>query len=201
MTNFSSASWMKLPRSAALGSASRGSSGIEPQDVPGIDRIGIADPGLDLRHREPLRARRQRRARRRRRRRHDAARLVELGLPAQPDAGMERLGLDPDERAAGCRAAAASARAPSARPRRAARGSAPAAAPSTRPGRNHGPPGRCGAPAAASPRLRRIGRLNQGSTGTCCGQLPSLRPPRMIRSAVLQPRLQRPQMARRGWRP
>ena len=74
-----------------------GIEGIEAQDAPGIDRIGIADPGLDLRHREALRARRHRRARGRRARGQDRAWLVEFGLPAEPDAGMERLGLDPDQ--------------------------------------------------------------------------------------------------------
>ena len=119
---------------------------LEIQDMPGVDGIGIANPGLDLRHRQAGRAQRPPVG-------AAPARLIgatrptsiELALPAEPDAGMQRLRRNLQKRAAGCRSAAASARARWASPRPAAPGSASAPARSTRPGRNHGRPCRCAA--------------------------------------------------------
>ena len=53
------------------GGAELGAAGIgvefvqspQPEDMAGIDRIGIAQPGLDLRHRKLSRPRRERRTR------------------------------------------------------------------------------------------------------------------------------------------
>src|SRR5206468_10795384 len=51
---------------------------FEIEDMPGIDRIGVAQPGLDLRHRKPARARGKWRPRCRRRQRPVSFRFVDL---------------------------------------------------------------------------------------------------------------------------
>jgi hypothetical protein len=51
-------------------------AGLELEDVAGVDRIGVAQPGLDLRDRQPPRPRGERRARRREGDRAVLARLV-----------------------------------------------------------------------------------------------------------------------------
>ena len=56
-------SWNSVPRSAAPGSRSSGSSGDSAEDAPRIDRIGIAPQRLDLGDREMLRPRVERRLR------------------------------------------------------------------------------------------------------------------------------------------
>ena len=61
-------SWNRLPRSAAPGSRSSGSSGDQPQHAARIDRIGITPQRLDLGDREFLRPRVERRRRVRARR-------------------------------------------------------------------------------------------------------------------------------------
>ena len=59
----SKAAWIAVPRA----SASTGSSGPvqrpQPQDVAGVDGVGVADPALDAGHRQLARPRRQRRRR------------------------------------------------------------------------------------------------------------------------------------------
>ena len=96
-----------MPRSARPGSASSSSSGFELEDVAGVDRIGIAQPGLDLRHRQLARARGERRARRGRRQRPvvSAARRMPLGgdlgrlgptaAPSEPDRAQH--GVEPQQ--------------------------------------------------------------------------------------------------------
>ena len=76
-----------VDHAAALGGAGIGVDGIErdePQNVAGIDGVGIAHQGLDLGHREAARPGIDRRARRRRRHRLDGFGPVERRLPAEP---------------------------------------------------------------------------------------------------------------------
>ena len=77
------AAWMKVPRSAAPGAASTVSSGAQPQNVLGVDRVGIAQPVLDLGDRKTFRPRRTRRLRRRLWRRRDLFRPIELARPSR----------------------------------------------------------------------------------------------------------------------
>ena len=71
---------------AALGGAGFGADRIErgePQDVLGVDRIGIAQPVLDLGHRKAFRPCRARRFRRRLRLRRNCLGPVELARPGE----------------------------------------------------------------------------------------------------------------------
>ena len=42
------APWITVPRSRAPGGVSTGVERLQPQDVLGVDRVGIAQPVLDL---------------------------------------------------------------------------------------------------------------------------------------------------------
>ncbi len=59
------APWMTVPRSRAPGGVSTGIERLQAQDIAGVDRVGIAQPVLDLGDRQPRRPRRERRLRRR----------------------------------------------------------------------------------------------------------------------------------------
>ena len=90
----------RVDEAAAVGRGGIGVHGIErlePEDAPGIDRVGIADPGFHLRHRQAQGPRVQRRRRARHHRRLDPGRLVETRLPAEPDSGVDDLRLDADQ--------------------------------------------------------------------------------------------------------
>ena len=51
------ASWITLPRSAAPGSASIGIKRPQPEHMLGVDRVGVAQPVLDVGNRELRRPR------------------------------------------------------------------------------------------------------------------------------------------------
>ena len=68
-------------------------------------------------------------------------------------------------------------------------------------GQNHVPSARCGAPAGASRQDWRIGRLSHGSGCGPGGQIPSFKPPSTTRSACCKRASSNPRMARRGCRP
>ena len=106
------------------GPASSSSSAFSAQDVAGVDRVGIADPGLDLRHRQPARPGGERRARFGRRRRAAAWSADRAEPRRRRSRARGRARRRGRPRAAPCRAAAASATARSALPRAAPRGSA-----------------------------------------------------------------------------
>ena len=155
-----------VDRDAEIGAAGVGVELVErpqPQDMAGIDRVGIAQPGLDLRHRQLARPRRERRARRGGRLRA----AVRRGW-SRAGGGRGDLRVGPERaararpRAAPCRAATASATARSARPRAAPRGSAPPPA-RRAPGRNRARRCRSRAPARRCRIRARICRDIHGS--------------------------------------
>ena len=71
------APWMTVPRSRAPGGVSTGIERRQPQHMLGVDRVGIAQPVLDVGDGEPRRPRRERRRRRRARGGFDFCRMVE----------------------------------------------------------------------------------------------------------------------------
>ena len=166
-------------------------------------RVGIAQPGLDLRHRELARPRRERRARRGRRQRRRSARRVQQPLPA---AAIVRVGPERIRPGRLARSTASS---------RSSQRDGTVGAPSWRvgpgqrtlPARANAWQKSCAdeadraAPAAAEPKACRIGRLIQGSAAPPAGQVPSFRLPRIITSARCSRASSGPQIASRGCRP
>ncbi len=172
---------------------------LQLQDVAGVDRVGVAEPGLDLGDRQPARPRGERRARRgaaamariaprRGRRPRPASPGRVQARPSRPTArstvssrNSQRDGTvgTPSLRAARVNAASGAA---------IAWAKSCAAMPIARSG-------------TAISNSRRICRDIHGSCAAGPGQMPSLSPPRTTRSACCSRASTRPQIASRGWRP
>ena len=189
----------RVDADAEIGAAGIGVELVERlqfEDMAGIDRVGVAEPGLDLGDRQPARPRGERRARR------GAAaaagiprRRAVRPRPAPPDRARARRRGRP--RAARCRAASSQRDGTVGTPSlRAARVSATsgaaiawakscAAMPIARSG-------------TAISNSRRICRDIHGSCAAGPGQVPSLSPPRTTRSACCSRASTRPQIASRG---
>ena len=169
----------------------------QPQHVPGVDRVGIAQPGLDLGHRQPAWPQRDRRAR--------AAAAERAAAPSagwssarDPDAGRmqrqrSRLGRSSNV-SSRVSQRAGTAGAPSAGAGR----TAPRSARRRRRRRNHALPGRRSPRATAGRPLARIGRDSHGPGSLAGGHTPSARPPSTMTSAVCRRASSRPQMNTRG---
>ena len=188
-----------MPSSARPGSASSSSSAFEPQDVAGVDRVGIAQPGLDLGHRQPARPRGERRARLGRRQRPVVRRRRAARRPRRSRLGSERA-VEPDRaqhRVEPQQPARRHGRHPLAARRAGQRHLRARRSPGqnrARRCRSRAPAGRCRIPGASA-----ATSTGRGSAGP--GQVPSLSPPRTRRSACCSRASRRPQIASRGWRP
>ncbi len=180
-----------MDESAALRRAGIGIERVERpqlQNMPRIERIGIAHPGFDGGDRQVARPRRERRARRPAARGLHRRRARRAALPGERPA-VGRANAKPGRAQHRFQPRAASATARSACHRPARRGSAPlrgAAAPA----QNHGPRCRCAPRAAAGRSCGRIGRDIHGSCDRPRGQTPSFSPPRIDQIGLLQPRFE-----------
>ena len=173
---------------AAVGGAGRRVDGVERaqlEDVLGVDRVGIAQPVLDLGDDELRRPRRERRLRLAAAATglHACGGASSVARPARDSARRARAPRSSAPRPRPRRAAARSARRPSARRRAWRRGSG--SPPARRaPARSRAPKGRCAAPADRGRAACRIGRLSQGSLRVSGGQTPSTSPPSTTRSTI-----------------